>query len=472
MYSFPKDSFGSFSEAQQAFAIAQLDPFHDTPYRLEGAPSDANSDSVVMVYNQERTFTAADFGLSTAEGSKFDLHFAILPIVQTATFYSSRLDAPTRLVSTGTGVESPYTNLYPISVHAANSGGKTFSYAVGSPDILGVNPNIGGFFSNTSSGIFVPRNMRTIGMSFEVIDETPKFYQQGSCTTYSRPSCTVNRFLYTWGGVPAGYATTVYRQVQSTCIATPPNDIKQATILPNSKTWKASEGAYVVGKLFSSDNDFERLSTNDVVFYAPNDPDDANLRNCFVSREQFNQALEPQTANWSDSFNRSVPYNISGAYFTGVSGQYGTFRLRSKLIFEILPDPSDTSLITLSTPTIPRDPMFEQLLSKTVALMPAGVPQTMNPKGELWGLVLKTAKKAGKAIASNPVGFVKTAANVGAALSGNPMPLAGQVVGAATKGITRAEARRQKQAENKRKFALAAQNRQPLVSDRIPAFKK
>lgn len=433
MYSFPKDSFGGFSEALQAFAISQLDPFHDTPYRLEGAPSDANSDSVVMVYNQERTFTAADFGLSTAEGSKFDLHFTIMPIVQASTFYSARLVQSTNLTSGGSSDESPYTSLYPISVHAAASGGKTYTYDAGDPQILGVNPNIGGFFSNSSSGIFVPRNMRTIGMSFEVIDETPKFYQQGSCTVYTRPSCTVNRYTYVWTGTLAGYTSNSTRSMQSTCIAGPPNDIKQATILPNSRTWKASEGAYVVGKCISSDNEFERLSTTDLLIYNPTDPDTATLKNSFVPREQVNQLTVPNNTQWSDSFNRSTPFNISGAYFTGISGQYGTFRLKSKLIFEILADPTDTSLITLSTPTIPRDPLFEQVLTRTISLMPAGVQQTMNPKGELWGLVLKTAKKAAKEVVKNPAGAVNTAGNVAALLAGNPMPIAGQVLGAASR---------------------------------------
>lgn len=457
MYSFPKDSFGSFSEAHQAFAISQLDPFHDSPYRLEGAPSDANSDSVVMVYNQERTFTASDFGLPTSEGSKFDLHFAIMPLVQASTFYSARLLQSTSFTSGGSSDESPYTTLYPISVHATTSGGKTFTYEAGDPQILGVNPNIGGFFSNSASGIYVPRNMRTIGMSFEVIDETPKFYQQGSCTVYTRPSCTVNRYTYAWTGTLASFATSSTRSYQSTCIAGPPNDIKQATILPNSRTWKASEGAYVVGKCISSDNDFERLSTTDLVIYNPSDPDTGALKNSFVPREQLNQITSPSVSGWSDSFNRSTPYNISGAYFTGVSGQYGTFRLRSRLIFEILPDPTDTSLITLSTPTIPRDPLFEQILHKTIALMPAGVQQTMNPKGELWGLVLKTAKKAAKAVVNNPRGAITTAGNVAAAMSGNPMPLAGQVLNAASK-----EANNRAQKAKKKSTLPASLRSRPL----------
>jgi len=440
MYSFTKDTFGKFSEELQNFAISQLDPFHDSPYRIDGAPSDANSDSVVMVYNQENTYTAADFGLGTDPGEKFDIHFTILPIVQAATYYSARLAASTQLVTGGSTDESPFTTLYPISVHANETGGKTYIYDTGTPEVLGVNPNIGGFFSNTSSNIYVPRNLRCIGTAFEVVDETPKFYQQGSCTVYSRPSTTVNRFLYSFTGTVNGATSNSSRQLQSTCVAAPPNDIKQATIIPNSRTWKASEGAYVVGKNFSSDNEFERLSTNDVVFYTPNDPDTSTLKNSFVPREQVNQNSNSGSATHSDSFNRSTPFNISGAYFTGLSKQYATLRLRTKLFFEILPDPTDTSLVTLASPCIPRDPLFESILRETVAMMPAGVMQTMNPKGELWGLVIKTAKKAAKAVISNPSGALTTAGNIAQAIGGNPAPLAAQTLMAAGDAMQKRQA--------------------------------
>jgi hypothetical protein len=98
----------------------------------------------------------------------------------------------------------------------------------------------------------------------------------------------------------------------------------------------------------------------------------------------------------ADSFNSIVPYNMTGAYFTGLSGQYATLRLRTKFIYEILPDPQDTSLIPLATPTVPRNYDFETLLEKVISEIPYGVPQTMNPKGEFWGMILKTTKKVGQ----------------------------------------------------------------------------
>lgn len=393
---FDKSNFGGFSEALQSYAISQLDPFHDTPYRLEGAPSDAQSDSVVLVLNQEKMVDASTFGLPTTEGSKWDLHVAILPLLQQAGFYQAKLLESLSLEAAGAGAESDITELFPITAYGVPTGNKTFSHYSGDTDPVGISPNLSGFFSNTSSTIFIPRTIRCIGVSFEVVDETPKMYQQGSVTVYCKPSSVVDNFR-----ISAHYRYQSAVRSQSVAlrqVACPPNDIKSATIIPNSKTWKSQEGAYVVGRVTSSDNPFKRCSTNDLVMYSPIDPDDANLYNNFLPGEVLRQLILPGVTTNSDSFNSFIPFNISGAYFTGVSSQYGTFRIRSKFIYEILPDPTDSSLIPLATPTLHRDPDFERLLFQTISMMPSGVPQTWNPKGELWKTVLNVAKKAARYI--------------------------------------------------------------------------
>lgn len=385
--------FSQFSDVEKAYAISQLDPFHDTPYRLEGAPSDANSDSVVMTVNQERVVSASDFGLSTAAGDKWDLHVSLLPIFQQASYYSVRQANSTHFTTGGSSDESPFCTLYPLTMWGVTNGDKTFVYDTGLPAPLGISPSVGGFFSNPSSTIQIPRVLRVIGASFEVVDETPKYYQQGSCTVYLKQStfADMTRNLFTW--TPPGYGANLTYSHASSTVATPPNDLQQVTIIPNSRTWKAHEGAYVVGRLFNVDNPFQRLETSEGLMYAPNDNTLLTNKNSFIAREALNQNYLNNT-NYSDSFNRVTPYNISGAYLSGLSSQYGTYRIRSKFMYEILPDPSDSTLITLATPTIPRNPPFERLLAETLQLLPVGVQQTMNPKGEAWKFVMGAAKKA------------------------------------------------------------------------------
>lgn len=176
----------------------------------------------------------------------------------------------------------------------------------------------------------------------------------------------------------------------------PLNRIAQATIIPTSKTWKASEGVYVVCRRNGSDNPFTRPSLTNLALYSPIDPVTSSIKNSYFPREAVYAQQFPIDVVNADSFNSIVPYNMTGAYFTGLSGQYATLRLRTKFIYEILPDPQDTSLIPLATPTVPRNYDFETLLEKVISEIPYGVPQTMNPKGEFWGMILKTTKKVGQ----------------------------------------------------------------------------
>lgn len=389
---FEKEIFTEFNSEERAYAISQIDPFHDYPYRVVGQPSDYDSPSVIMTVNQEKVFNASDFGLSTAEGSKWDFQVALLPMLQQATYYSSRLAAPCHLTTGGSSDESPYTTLYPITVHAATAGGKTFEWDTTDPEPIGISTNLAGYFSNASSTIQVPRVLRVAAIAFEVVDETPKYYQQGSVTCYLSSGANQRSPI----GVTAtlsGQASNSSRTLYANIGVAPVNSISQATIIPNSKTWKASEGCYVVGRRFSEDNPFVRPMVSDIVLYAPNDPDSATLKNSWVSRELANAANSSTTLTNFDSFNCMIPYHTSGAYFTGVSGQYGTFRLRTKIMYEILPDPLDTTLIPLGIPPLKRNPVYEYRLAKLIAELPAYCPQSMNPKGEWWRNAVKIYKK-------------------------------------------------------------------------------
>lgn len=396
---FDKTIFEGFSSVEKAYAISQLDPFHDMPYRLEGAPSDASSSSVVMVVNQERSLSSSDFGIPGNAGIKWDLHICNIPMLQTASYYPCKLKESC-LLWNGNQSTDVVQNLYPISACGVLSGAPTF---VGNASIVtGVATSVPYYISNETSAISIPRCMRLIGLSYEVVDETPKFYQQGAVTCYNRPS-SINTAAYTVDIDEGGSSVQQFHVCQAA--ASPLNRIAQATIIPTSKTWKASEGVYVVCRRNGSDNPFVRPSLTNLFLYGPQDPVDDSLYTSYVPREAVYAEQSPIDPVNADSFNNIVPYNITGAYFTGLSAQYATLRLRTKFIYEILPDPTDTSLIPLATPTVSRNYDFETLLEKIISELPYAVPQTMNPKGEFWGMIIKAAKKVGKTalnIATSP----------------------------------------------------------------------
>lgn len=417
-----KTIFERFTQAEQAFAISQLDPYHDTPYRLTGAPSDQNSDSVIITVNQEIVLTAASFGLPTAPGGKWDMHVAALPVLQQATYYSSRNSQSTFYTAGGSADESPFMSLWPLTVSANASGLQTFVYDVGDPAFVGIGTTIPGYQPTTASVLTMPRNMRQIGASFEVVDESPTLYQQGAVTVYQRPSCINDSCNIGCQATQNGGTANVARVLNVDAFIGPPNRISQATILPSSKTWKAKDGAYVISRSTTFASPFYKPDTNSVAMLSPIDPIIPTSKNSYFPRELFNAFGAPGSLAWYDSFNAVLPFNVAGAYFTGLNSEFGTYRIRSKLIYEIIPDPADTSLVTLATPTLPRNSIFEDLLAEAISKLPPGVPQSWNPKGEAWKQVLRAVK-----------GIAMTAAPSAAAMLANTfVPGSGIAAGAAT----------------------------------------
>lgn len=388
--------FGMFTAAEQAYAISQLDPFHDTPYRLAGAPSDQQSDSVVLTINQEAVVSAADFGLPTTSGDKWDMHVAMLPILNQQSCYRARQVSPGHLSAPGTLAEDDVIQLYPLSFHGVAVGDPTF--CDNNSTILGIGSTIPVFQSSTGLAVQSGRNIRVIGASFEVVDESPNLYMQGAVTVYERPSSPnygymVETAVLSGGIVPADIP------FPGPYVSGPPNRLSTATILPDSKTWKAKDGAYVIARQ-CNENLFHRPGIADVTIFNPPDPTNPNLDNCYMPREALNVVANPGTAGNSDALNMVIPYNVSGAYFSGLNSEFGTYRIRSKLIYEVIPDPSDTSLITQATPTLPKNPTFEKLLYDVLSKQATGVPQTWNPRGEAWRKVLRGISDASMAISA------------------------------------------------------------------------
>lgn len=394
--------FSQFSVAEQNYAISQLDPFHDVPYRLTGAPSDQNTESIVMIVNREMVVDASDFGISTAAGVKWDLHVTALPLLNQASFYTGFLSSSSRISCSGTVTESGYKQLYPISIHGVLNGSGTFLDNQGSTQtaaILGLDNTVSGYLSGPASTVFVPRKMRVIGNSFEVVDESPTLYQQGSVTVYQVPSNCQESTAWGVRAVAAGAVNQSDKSLMLDIFNGPPNYLAEATILPNSKTWKAKEGAYVISRKSVDCVPFKRPGCSSQALISAPDRYNTAIRNCFVSREWYNASFESSDPNFFDSFNMLTYHNTCGAYFSGLNAEFGAFRIRWKAIYEILPDPDDESLIPLVTPTLPRNPVFERLLDESVSRLPPGVPQTSNPKGEFWKTVLGIVKKVAQGTA-------------------------------------------------------------------------
>lgn len=398
-----KDIFQQYPEDYRSYAISQLDPFHDTSYVVRGAPTDQIGTSVVITQTKDFKISCTDFGITPAEGTFWDFHTAILPLSNRMRAYSAVQTGPNVYTAdTVAGSESQYVTMDQFTVSACTAGSSTFTpnIAGSSNTFIGVSTDL---HTYTSAGVtFVNQRLqRVIGMSFEIVDETPDFYKQGSATIYRKNSNTTHRRNLFQYNDPTG-TNRAYNDYFDSC-ASPPNRLEDAVLLPGSVTWAAKEGAYVIARSTVEEIPFSKPSQRQTQLVGPPVPDSITAENCFIYRDGINTKTSNTIMGYYDSSVDLLPYDISGAYFSGLSTLYGVFRIRTKLMIEILPEPYDNSLISISTPTLPPNSLFDDHLREVIRLLPHGIRQTDNPSGEWWRFVKKVVKTAGKML-NSPVG--------------------------------------------------------------------
>jgi len=384
-----------------------LDPYHDRTIRFEGAPTSRNSSSVCLVFNQETTLAADDFPGITEP--TWDAHFCMYPFINPINCHLA--DEHNYLVAPD---DTTTAIMRPLTVHGVNSGVPTYSGVTGNA----LAPNMKGFDLSSLQNYITGnptvdgpgrRMLRIVGESFEVIDESPEIYQQGSVTCYRYPLDVTPQNIMIQGTELAhsrwtidGFDTASNIQIRQllncNSLKAPPINTASAVLIPGTETWKAREGAYVVGTQYANEVPFRTMDSTRIIFtgYSPQTSpnwgsegyyslvDTQATSQTYQAGNSIVGTLDPELLVQNAVF----PFNMSGAYFTGLSAQYAVLRLRYRTYVEVLTDPADNVLSPLSSPTLPFNQELVEFCMKIIAEEPSGVPQTWNPAGEKWKSIL------------------------------------------------------------------------------------
>lgn len=428
-----------------------LDPFHDKTIHFSGAPTSRSATSVTLCLTQEQTYAADDF--PNINQPTWDAHFAMFPFLQNHqlglmefTSDPSTFGNPP-LITLGTFATGPAYNIYPMSVHGVNSGTPTYASPAGAGiDVFGLDlSSLVSYISNPNADVNTCyRAARIVGESFEVIDESPEIYQQGAVTVYRYPldvdpaywAFQINNVTgSTWDG--DGDNQRWYSNAYF--LRTPPTNTATAVLVPGSETWKAKDGVYVVGTQYQSEVPFKQMDMTPiaVIGSCPSaSPNFVTGYYKFIDQNWKHVGFHAQgpTANnpgHGENYNKPdavYPFNLSGAYFTGLSSQYGVLRLRYRAYVEILTDPMDNSLAPLSRPTLPYEQAISELVMGMLLEQPAGVPQYKNGSGIKWKEILGTLGKSAQKLApvlstlSPEVGLILQGGGQGLVKIANAMP--------------------------------------------------
>lgn len=362
-----------------------LDPFHDTQLEnLEGIPDLSDSPSVVQCIKQTATF-ACPSGVTTGT---WDLHLVDLPWDNLQAMSQCSLGSNTAIPFTGGNDPVNYNvAAIPSSVTGRNIGGLLgMAVATGAVTNIALVQSSGSsyFKSLVIPSAYTSGNYRKIASGFEGISVGPALYKSGTVYCY-RQSMPTNDNATAWSVVPYNSTTGTAANVVHVDIlpfSGNPTNIADVELLPGTRSWEASKGAYVVSRFNTSKA--PRYSNN---FAQPLMIDSYTSNNTSL----YHNVSTPVSITFTTGTTPATGYNfdscvwnnqdMSGAYFSGLNLQ-DVITVNYNVYIERFPTISDLNLIVLATPSPQMDDAAIALYSAVSREMPVGVPQAENGLGD------------------------------------------------------------------------------------------
>jgi hypothetical protein len=369
------------TNAGRQWLKAATDPFHDFDIPLEGFPDVENGRSVVQCYRRVLTLTRPSGVAST---DNWD-----------ASIFWTGLDSATPIKTGKYNQEMPTsTDTSPMAPQMLIAGdtqghfGGTMVVAgpVGHEltplgyDSTTFNDLLSPFYNNQTALAELPAGRwRLIAGGQEVVNTTAKLYDQGMVTAYRNiDSC--ERTLMSFNQLPDTRVDALAR-----LHTLMPQSISAVNSLPDSKQWRASDGAYQVFQF--RDLEIPTIKTQfGQQLWVPTDPT--------ITFGPTNAwCLNPLILEngGAANYHHETQTQPCGLYFTGLH-PLASLTVIQKLYIEYFPDISETALVPLARLSPNYDPAVLEAYAVGCRGMPVGVASKMNASGSFWKGMLGVLK--------------------------------------------------------------------------------
>jgi hypothetical protein len=388
---------GALTSGGKNWLIPAIDPFHDTATRCDGYPDVNVAPSVVQLVKKSVTISHPN----PTAGGTWSCNVFNLPWVNDED-----------MVLRGVQGNLIYSDL--------QDGSATFGgvVALGQTQVAGESITFKSAQSIqccTVEESYLRGSARVIAAGFEVTNTTAPINQSGQVAVYRQPQEVLSPASYSLltGGYNAGSmaGTGSYAHVRP-----PPATLSDAMLLTGTRTWHAKYGSY-----------------NVITLNTLNLPADGDAWCDAMIQSDLTNAENEQTYAWIPALRASpatstsyilgpsmmalCPFNMSGAYYTGLSADT-TLVLTANFYIERFPSRDEADLVTLARPSPGYCARAFELYTAALSDMPAGVPVSENGLGQWFA---DTVSKVGRFLAP--------------ALSAIPHPIgkaAGAIVGGAS----------------------------------------
>jgi hypothetical protein len=350
--------------------VSALDPFHDYNHQLAGYPDADASQTLVSCFQYQ-----ADVSCPAGVNGNWDAHVFTLPICNTQGFDRINID------ETGSQcqIAGALFDAGPLNICAGNPGAP-----------IGFGPNL----SNTClPRVFTPDlsagNSRVIAMAYEVTNTTAEMHKQGSVTSYRMPqypSAPGNIILTTGNETLTGSMCCIgYRA--------PPASVAEINLLKGSRTWDAASGVYSVCAQSSVQNPIVSAGSTGWVYKKYSVP--GQVTDGLISAPMWAaaHAVHPNATPVAAAETKSMPFDISGSYFSGLSHET-TLTVKLRVYVERAPMFDTPSLSVLASPSAGYDTTALELYAQAISQLPVAVTVAENGLGDWFRGVIRVLKSA------------------------------------------------------------------------------
>ncbi len=441
--------------------LSMCDPFHDHDERNIGWPDLENSSSVVECYKQS-------FTVVSAQGSSANWDANVVMYPDMTVQYCNLMNNQQSSMITGAASTIPSNQWYATATGGLQSAPTGLLYKTGGITL----------FQNTSGGLLATPNVqanltvlpaqattgssRVIGYAIEIVNNTAPLYQQGTVTVWRQPmpnssDATIINTMYYALAPPTSNGNI--GSVSALLTPEPPSTLAEAMLLSGSRQWHAKEGAMLVATSNSAENPVINGQTIASLYYQASPTDPTAYMMYPVSASTNLIATTPGSSSISVgtvAYPRTylTPFNMSGAYFTGLSAQT-TLTINVRAYVEIFPSQLTNPLTPIAQPSAPYDPAALALIAELMRGMPPGVMLSENGLGDFF-----------KDMIGKVSSFVSPIANVVRGVAGMiPHPIAQAVSRGA--GVV-SDVSGQLMPASEQSFAAPRNDLVPISSNRTP----
>lgn len=352
---------GELTDSGRRWLIQTVDPFHDTDQLAAGFPDAFMAPGLVQVIKKKMTI-AKDAALPAGN---WDCNILNLPWVDGQSLYSY----------------NKYKNML-----TGGSGAGTSTAVIGAGGIAAMQCTANGTMAFVGAGTsvdyltldqtFLDGPCRVVSAGFEVTNTTAEIYRQGDCTVYRVPQAQQQRCTVSIASNAAAPWTTAAVTYSAELHSRVPLTVGEAQYMTGSRTWAAHEGAYIPLTLNGLENPVREDDANGIIMimgaesagYTP-----------VAATGATDAVLSPTIPSPRRCV--STPFNLGGAYFTGLSDQT-TLTITVNWYVERFPTTLQAQLAVLAKPPAVYDPLAFDLYTRMLKQMPVGVMVKENGLGQ------------------------------------------------------------------------------------------